>query len=124
MSLPHVVLKINPQSAGASGGGSGRERMRAGGVVVADGHVLQHRVQRSKQREAAGVSMQVGRSAYRPDLTIAEESADRNGAHLLLKQPRIMAGFAVKVFAAAEAGEQQRAGDLVMSGASLIGAQD
>ena len=52
--------------------------------------------------------MQEGGAAHRPDLTVAEEPAQRQGAHPLPEQVGVMVGVAVEVLTSSQAGEEQR----------------
>src|ERR1041384_397013 len=47
-----------------------------------------------EQRERARVAVQERRAANRPDLAVAEESAERRVAEVLAEQPRVVVGLA------------------------------
>ena len=53
-----------------------------------------------------GIAVQKGGFADGPDFAVAEKPAQWDGAQLFLKEIGIMVGFAIKVFAAPETGEQ------------------
>ena len=67
-----------------------------------------------------GVTMQKGRTADRPYLTVAEEAADGDVAEVLPEDAGVEVGPSVEVFAAPEAGEEEGAGDLVFAGQGAL----
>ena len=78
-------------------------------------------IKRSKQCKTACISMQIGRSAYRPDFSVTEETTDRDMAQLLLKELCVVAGPAIEKFPAAKTGKEECTGELLKAPTGGIG---
>ncbi len=104
-----MALKINCDLKGLKA-----RRLRCGlnrcgplGTDGGGGHI-----ERTEQRKTTRIAMQIGRSAYRPDLAVAEKTTDRDLSEFLLKKTRVMAALPVEKFAPPKTREKQRSGEV------------